>query len=148
MKYLKYLILFSFFIGVIIYYNKRSDIAMKQSAEYLRNNVEFEGYVTGFEQSNNHAFGIIHLKLTKSNISEFNKIIDQGIYPYKIKDGMAELYTSIPEGLQKNDIYIINSNRHKYSFIDKTQKNTYISDLFIITDSFDIDFVKKNTEFK
>lgn len=148
LKYLKYVILLAFLVVIIIYYNKSSDAEMKQSAEYLRNNVAFEGYVTGFEQSSNHAFGVIHLKLTKSNIQEFNKTLKRGIYPYRIKGNVAELYSEIPDGLQKFDMYIVNSNTHTYSFIKKTDNKSYTSELYVIVDPYNMDFVKEHTMFK
>jgi hypothetical protein len=148
LNYLKYIILLGFLVTVIIYYNKSADAEMKQSADYLRNNVEFRGYVTGFEQSDNHAFGVIHLKLTKSNIREFNKTLKKGIYPYRIKGDIAELYTEIPDGLQKSDTYIVNSNTRTYSFTEKIDNKSYTSELYIILDLYNIDFVKEHTVFK
>lgn len=148
LRYLKYIIIIAFFPTVFFYYNKSADVARKESAEYLQNNVKFEGYVTDFKQSNNHAFGVIYLKLTKSNTQQFNKILPKGIYPYKIKGDIAELYTTIPDGLQKSDIYIIISNAHEYRFIDKSDNISYVSDLYIIVDPYDIDFVNANTLFK
>ncbi|AQX07991.1 hypothetical protein BBD34_04740 [Elizabethkingia ursingii] len=146
MKYLKYLILFSFFIGIIIYYTKSSDIAMKESAEYLRNNVEFEGYVTGFEQSNNHAFGIIRLQLTKWNTQNFNREIKEGIFPYRIEEGVAELYCTVSVERKKGDIVNLISNKQTIYYNPQDSKEE--GNIYIITDPVDINFVKKNTEFK
>ncbi|SIT19092.1 hypothetical protein [Chryseobacterium gambrini] len=148
LKYLWYIILLALFVVFIIYYNKSSDVAMKQSEQYLKNNVEFEGYVTGFEQSNNHAFGVIHLKLTKSNVQKFNKTIKNNIYPYRIQGTIAELYTTIPDGLQKLDVYKVSSNTHQYTITYKSNNKSYTSDLYIIKDPYNIDFVKENTIFK
>ncbi|KUY30523.1 hypothetical protein ATB96_14930 [Elizabethkingia ursingii] len=146
MKYLKYLILFSFFIGIIIYYTKSSDIAMKESAEYLRNNVEFEGYVTGFEQSNNHAFGIIRLQLTKWNTQNFNREIKEGIFPYRIEEGVAELYCTVSVERKKGDIVNLISNKQTIYYNPQDSKEE--GNIYIITDPVDINFVRKNTEFK
>ncbi|WP_394664868.1 hypothetical protein [uncultured Chryseobacterium sp.] len=121
---------------------------MKQSEQYLKNNVEFEGYVTGFEQSNYHAFGVIHLKLTKSNVQKFNKTIKNNIYPYRIQGTIAELYTTIPDGLQKLDVYKVSSNTHQYTITYKSNNKSYTSDLYTIKDPYNIDFVKENTIFK
>jgi hypothetical protein len=146
MKYLKYIILLTFLMVLIIYYNKSANIEMKQSADYLHNNVEFEGYVTGFEQSNNHAFGVIHLKLTKSNTSEFNKTLKRGIYPYKIKGDTAELYCTVSVERKKGDIIKLISNTQTVYY--NLQNIREEGSIFIVTDPYNIDFVKKNTLFK
>jgi len=146
LKYLWYVILLGFLIAVVIYYNRSSDVAMKKSSEYLHNNVEFEGCVTGFEQSDNHAFGVIHLKLTKSNTPEFNKIIKNGIYPYRIKGDIAELYCTVSVERKKGDIVKLVSNEQTIYYNPQDSKEE--GSLFIITDTYNIAFVKKNTMFK
>ncbi|MGI9581926.1 hypothetical protein ACR1PO_11985 [Chryseobacterium sp. RRHN12] len=146
LKYLWYIILLGFFVAVIIYYNKSSDIATNQSVQYLRNNVEFEGYVTGFEQSNNHAFGVIHLKLTKSNTKEFNKVIKGGIYPYRIKGDIAELYCTVSVDRKKGDIVKLISEEQIVYYNPQNSKEE--GSIFIITDPYNINFVKEHTVFK
>lgn len=146
LKYLKYVILLAFLAVVIIYYNKSSDAEMKQSAEYLRNDVEFEGYVTGFEQSSNHAFGVIHLKLTKSNIQEFNKALKRGIYPYRIKGDVAELYCTVSVERKKGDVVKLVSNKEIIYYNPQNSKEE--GSIFIIIDPYNIDFVKEHTMFK
>nr|WP_315035465.1 hypothetical protein [uncultured Chryseobacterium sp.] len=146
LKYLWYIILLGAFVTVIIYYNKSSDATMKKSEEYLHNSIEFEGYVTGFEQSNNHSFGVVHLKLTKSNTKEFNKIIKKGIYPYRIKGDMAELYCTISVERRKGDIVKLVSNEQTIYYNPKNSKEE--GSIFIIVDPYNIDFVKKHTMFK
>lgn len=144
-RYLWFIILLGFFGAAIMYFNKISDIANKQSAEYLRNNVEFEGYVTGFEQSNNHAFGVIHLKLTKSNVEEFNKTITKGIYPYIIKGDVAEIFCTVTETKEGDFVKVISNEQTVYYNPQNTEE---VGSLFIITDPYDINFVKKHTVFK
>ena len=146
LKFLRYVVLLGFLVAVVIYYNRSSDVAMKKSSEYLHNNVEFEGYVTGFEQSDNHAFGVIHLKLTKSNTPEFNKIIKNGIYPYRIKGDIAELYCTVSKKKKKGDIVKLVSNEQTIYYNPQDSKEE--GSLFIITDTYNIAFVKKNTMFK
>ncbi|MBL3549459.1 hypothetical protein [Chryseobacterium sp. KMC2] len=146
LKYLWYTILLGFFVVVIIYYNKSSDVVMKQSVDYLRNNIEFVGYVTGFEQSDNHAFGVIHLKLTKSNTQEFNKIIKGGIYPYRIKGDIAELYCTVSVERKKGDIVKLISKEQTIYYNPQNTKEE--GSIFIITDPYNINFVKEHTVFK
>lgn len=146
MRYLRYTILLAFLVIAVIYYNKSANVAMKQSTEYLHNNVEFEGYVTGFEQSNNHAFGVVHLKLTKSNTQEFNKTLKKGIYPYRIKGDIAELYCTVSVERRKGDIIKLVSNEQTIYYNPKNSKEE--GSIFIIVDPYDIDFVKEHTVFK
>lgn len=61
---------------------------------------------------------------------------------------MAELYTSIPDGLQNLDTFIIDSKSHSYKFEYRKDKTSYNSLIYIITDTFDINFVKTHTMFK
>jgi hypothetical protein len=58
------------------------------------------------------------------------------------------LYTEIPDGLQKSDTYIVNSNTRTYSFTEKIDNKSYTSELYIIIDPYNIDFVKEHTVFK
>lgn len=146
LKYLWYMILLEAFVAVIIYYNKSSDAAMKQSAEYLHNNVEFEGYVTGFEQSNNHAFGVIHVKLTNTNTQEFNKSLKKSIYPYRIKGDVAELYCTVSIERKKGDRVKIISNKQTIYYNSQNSKEE--GSISIIVDPYNIDFVKEHTMFK
>ena len=148
LKYLRYVVLLGFLVAVVIYYNRSSDVAMKKSSEYLHNNVEFEGYVTGFEQSDNHAFGVIHLKLTKSNTPEFNKIIKNGIYPYRINGDIAEIYTTISADLDYYDTISVNSKSHEIEFKATKSHKRYVSDLYVIEDPGNIKYVKKKTDFE
>jgi len=145
-KYLWYIVLLGCFVAVIIYYNKSSDTTIKQSERYLRNNIEFEGYVIGFEQSDNHAFGVIHLKLTKSNTQEFNKVIKKGIYPYRIKGDIAEVYCTVSVERKRGDIVKLISEAQTVYYNPQNSKEE--GSIFIITDPYNIDFVKKHTIFK
>lgn len=146
LKYLRYVILLGVLVAVVIYYNRSSDVAMKKSSEHLHNNVEFEGYVTGFEKSDNHAFGIIHLKLTKSNTPEFNKVIKEGIYPYRIKGDIAELYCTVSVERKKGDIVKLISNEQTVYYNPQYSKEE--GSVFIITDTYNIAFVNEHTAFK
>lgn len=100
---MRYIVLGVIFICMIVYFKNQSDKKWESLDKYLDNDVFFEGIVANIKQSDNHSFGIIQLKLTKSSVEEFDKVIKEGIYPYKIKGNVAELYTSIPDGFQNLD---------------------------------------------
>jgi hypothetical protein len=151
MKYLRFIILFFGFIGMVIYLNITGEEESNRINKALNNNVKFEGYIVDIKQSNNHAFGIIRLELTESSIGEFDKKIKDtlknGIYPYRIKGTQAELYTIIPDGIDEGDIVKLKSsekNCHYYNVKTKQNSEGYI---WMITNDTDIDFVKENTIF-
>jgi hypothetical protein len=144
--FLKFIITLAFFSVIIIYYNKSSDTAMEQSKQLLHNNIEFEGFVTDFEESSNHGFGVIYLELTKSNIQDFNKIPEKGIYPYRINEKTAELYCTVFPNIKKGDTIKTVSNEAMIYY--NPQESDAKAGLYIIHDFYNIGFVKENTKFK
>jgi len=146
MSFLRFIIAFVFF-AFVVYVNLSQDKQQKEmSDKYLHNNVEFEGIVTGFEQSGNHEFGVFQLKLTKSNVQEFNDSVKGGIFPYRIKGDIAEVYASIAYYRKLNDTLKVISNNRRIYFNPSFSKET--EDIKLITKSYDLDFVKENTVFK
>lgn len=91
-NWIRFPILICLFIVMVIFINKQSEELAKERDKVLNNNVEFRGYVIDLRISNNHAFGIIQLKLTESSVNIFNDSLKNGIYPYKIVGDIAELY--------------------------------------------------------
>ena len=151
MKYLRFIVLFVVFIGMIIYVNKVDAEDSNRINKALNNNVRFEGYIVDIKQSNNHAFGIIRLELTESSTGEFDKKINDtlknGIYPYRIKGTQAELYTVIPDGIDEEDIVKLKSNEKNCHYYNVKTKQNSEGDIWMITNDTDIDFVKENTIF-
>lgn len=146
MSSIRFIIAFLFF-AFVVYVNLSQDKKQKEmSDKYLHNNVEFEGIVTGFQQSGNHEFGVFQLKLTKSNVQEFNDSLKEGIFPYRIKGDIAEVYASIAYYRKLNDTLKVVSNNHLIYFNPSFSKET--TDIEIITDQLNRDFVKENTVFK
>jgi len=148
MKYLRFIIIFIVFVGMIIYLKKTGKEEYTEKNKVLENNVNFSGQVIDIKQSNNHAFGIISLQITQSSVKEFNDKLKNGIYPYRIQGNIAELYTIIPDGIQEGDIVDLKSkekNSHFYYVKTKQKSEGYI---WVITEPLDIAFVKKNTIFK
>jgi hypothetical protein len=151
MKYLRFIILFFGFIGMVIYLNITGEEESNRINKALNNNVKFEGYIVDIKQSNNHAFGIIRLELTESSIGEFDKKIKDtlknGIYPYRIKGTQAELYTIIPDGIDEGDIVKLKSSEKNSNYYNvKTKENSH-GEIWMITSDTDINFVKENTIF-
>lgn len=146
MKYLRYIILLIVFISMVFYCNRQSDKKTKNSDDLLNNSIVFEGTITKFQASTNHAFGIIQLKLIRSSIKEFDKEIKEGIYPYKIKGDTAELYCTVSIERKLGDLVKFVSKDHTIYFNPQNSKDE--GSLFIITDPYNISFVKENTVFK
>lgn len=140
--------MFILFIGMIIYLKKTGTEEYAEKNKVLDNDVNFSGQVIGIKQSDNHAFGIISLQVTRSSVKDFNDKLENGIYPYRIQGNIAELYTIIPDGIQEGDIVNLKSkekNSHFYYVKTKQKSEGYI---WVITEPLDINFVKENTIFK
>lgn len=144
-KYLWYILLFGFLIGIVTLYNRSSDDIRKQSLEYLQNNVEFEGVILGYQRSDNHSFGVIQLKITRSNVTEFNKTLEKGVYPYRIKGNIAELYCTVSIERKKGDSVKVISNNQTIYYNPSTSEEKV--DIHIINDLYDINFIRKHTIF-
>lgn len=113
----------------------------------LNNNIEFKGYVIDLRTSNNHAFGIIQLKLTESSVNIFNDSLKNGIYPYRIVGNIAEIYTTIPADIDYYDTISVKSKSHEINFEATKSHKKYTSELYVVEDSENIKYVKKKTLF-
>lgn len=117
-------------------------------SKMLHNNIKFEGEILNFRRSNNHGFGIIYLKVLKSNTSIFEKKISSNlIYPYIINDSLAEVYTYISTVRANGEIVSVDSDRRRVTYSGGNKIDT-ISGINMITESPDIEFVEKYTHFK
>lgn len=113
------------------------------------NDLFFQGEVLEIKSSRNHSFGILLLKLDSVNTGKFiDTLLKEGIYPYKVKGGKAEVYCGVPDGIQKGDRVVIDSGKKMAFYHYSNEAKTYKGDLSIVIDSEDIDYVKENTEFK
>lgn len=143
------LILLVIFIlaGIGLRYYSDYTYEVKGYDTLMKNNFHFEGIITKIQVSNNHAFGILQLKVTKSNINEYRPKLEDALFPYVIKDSIAEVYTGIYVGYKIGDKVIVDSNKIAIEFFEG---NTRIDkgDIFITTETADIDYVKKHTVFK
>ncbi|MCL1674235.1 hypothetical protein [Elizabethkingia meningoseptica] len=148
MKYLRFIILFIIFIGVIVFLTKKETKNSIERDKVLHNNVIFNGIVTDIKTSNNHNFGILVLSIYKSNIKESKSSLSKGIYPYKIQGNSAEVYNYIPDGINKGDKVELNSNEKKcYYYYNKT-KEKFEGNIKIITDPTDLNFINTHTIFR
>ncbi|UIR57746.1 hypothetical protein LZQ00_07960 [Sphingobacterium sp. SRCM116780] len=140
-----------FVISYLIYYNfQLSKKEIAKSNRLLHNNVAFEGIIVRIQRSNNHAFGIIELKLIKCNVNDFYKSIVhnefKGIYPYRIKNDLAELYTTISNDIKVDDSVKVVSN--DLTIYYNLQKGYEEGSLYMISEGSDLNYVRENTTFK
>ena len=143
---LRIAILLMFLLTVVMYLAKSSAKESKKRNEALKNNIVFEGLVTSFKASDNHAFGIIRLKLIHCNVKDFDNILPAGIYPYQVKDSIAELYCTVSIKRKIGDVVKVVSNNQIIYYNPATSKE--IGNLYITTSPYDMDFMKKHTIFE
>ncbi|MFY7816403.1 MAG: hypothetical protein ACOVRK_14575 [Chryseobacterium taeanense] len=146
MKYLRFIIMFIVFVGMVIYFKKTGTEEYAEKNKVLKNGVIFDGIVTDIKISRNHSFGILTLDIANSNVKNFSKKLKEGIYPYQIKDKQAEIYLPIFTERQIGDSVKLISDKEIIYYNGKKSKDE--GEVYIITNPTDIDFVKENTMFK
>lgn len=126
------------------FYNLREKQQEKYN-KYLHNNIEFEGLVTNLKRTGNRAFGIIQLELTKSNVKYFSDSVQEGIFPYRIRGNIAELYCMVSPNRKLNDTLKVISNNRRIYYNPLFSKE--VGSINIVFDAYNRDFIKKNTVF-
>ncbi|MES2276963.1 MAG: hypothetical protein V4592_13125 [Bacteroidota bacterium] len=142
----KIILLVMFVIIVIVVWQiqrKRGD----ESSKLLQNNVVFSGKISKIKISSNHNFGIVFLQT--SNAVNLPETPNQGNkrFPYLVINGLAEVYTRVPDGINVGDSIKVISNLETVYYCDNIKKKTeeYI---YMIDDPIDIKFITENTNFK
>lgn len=136
---------------VIRYFFKFQNEVDEKNGIYLNNNVVFEGIVTALKISNNHRFGIVTLHVAHHDLPAFNQgSLTNGnmIFPYKIQNGIAEVYDLVPSGLSVGDSVYINSNERVIKYFYVKENKQFRGEVKMITNSLDIDFVNQNSKVK
>lgn len=117
----------------------------RKTSNLMSNNIEFSGIVTDIKISKNHDFGIITIRIDKTNSKKFNPIIDENhLFPYIIKDSTAEIYTVVSKNLKKGDSVRLSSN-DKNAIFSSGNSQLYIDEIYITSVKRDIEFVKENS---
>lgn len=115
----------------------------------LNNGIIFYGTIIYTNASYNHSYGIVRIKIDSSNVKEYSQLSDNYLFPYRIKDSIAEIYCTVPSYDEieygKTKVYI-NSDLRKLSF--DTGKLQFNSSLYINTDDTNLMYVKKHTIFR
>lgn len=146
MKKYRFLILLSALIIFVFYYLKISRQASEFSEKALTNNIKFEGKIKYFKRSDNHAFGIIGVELTKSNIKNFDRTINLNMFPYKIKNGYAEVYATVSVERKTGEIIKVISDSSTI-FYNPSYSNE-MGSLFLISDAVNKKFIENNSEIR
>ncbi|WP_300353286.1 hypothetical protein [Chryseobacterium sp.] len=146
MKYLRFIIMFIVFVGMVMYLKKTGTEEYVEKNKVLKNGVVLEGTITDIKISRNHSFGILTLSVNNSNVKDFSKKLKEGIYPYRIKDKQAEIYLPIFAERQIGDSVKLISDKEIIYY--KGVKTKDEGEVYVITNSTDINFVKENTIFK
>ena len=114
----------------------------------LKNNIEFSGTIKSYKISWNHCFAIILIDSVKSNTTFFNPKVGKQYFPYAIKNGMAEVYTTVCETTSKKIGHkmSLNSNQRKLTF--EMDQKPFETEIYIISSNPDVAFIKENSIFK
>jgi len=139
------LITFICVMAIVRYFNKR-DTTRKD--KMLENNIYFKGKVVNIKTSTNHSFGIILISLDSTNTKEFNQPQKPNTFPYKIKNGQAELYTAVPDGISAGDIVIVNSNLQKEFYYYIKSKQSFEGALQMVGEGIDEDYINENSSLR
>lgn len=93
----------------------------KISDRLIANGIKFSGIITDLKMSRNHEFGIIELRVIKSDTSKFLPSINERMFPYAINDSIAEAYDSVTYVLKKGDSVEVDYNEKVIKFFHKNE---------------------------
>lgn len=129
-----------------------NDWDLKKAAEsdrMLSNGIFIKGRITGVIESNNHAFGIISIDVDTANTRLFIDTLKDAYFPYKVKGNKAELYVSIPDGVQRGDEVKIESDKQLATYIHRRDNQTDQSNIsLILKDGVNDEFVSEHSQLK
>lgn len=114
----------------------------------MLNHFSIEGRVNKVSASNNRSFGII--QITIDSIYAGNYIdtpLKNGIYPYKVRNHIAEIYTEVPNDIQKGDRLSVKSDKMTVYYHLKADNRSEQNDLWINIDPTNIEFVNEHSSF-
>ena len=149
MKHPKLALTFFVILFLIIFAKYQSDKTKKaENDKLLSNNIEFTGKIKSITISNNHCFAIILVDILQANVDSFNSDLKDQFFPYAIKNGQAEIYTTICNETKPSigTIIKLNSDRRKL-ILEKNKKMTE-TEIYLSSEKPNIKFIKENTKLK
>ena len=142
-KILVFLVVTVFFGWFIHIENKRQQEIDKIGLEDL--NLQLTGIVdTVIEGNNYHGYGIIRLKIIKSNLKEYDPCLKQPFYFCIIRDGIAEIYEHT--FVSKVDTVFIDTKKKIMSYTEDGKKVT--GSISINADEDYYNYIRKKTIFQ
>lgn len=110
---LKLFIMIIIFICMVVGICKYSSKEGEELNKLLDNKVCFSRTLIDMKASNNHLYWIVRIRIDSSNVKKYSQLNDNYLFPYRIKNNIAEIYCTVPirKGLiyGKSKVYI-NSN--------------------------------------
>lgn len=91
------------------------------SDRLMSNNIRFSGVISDLKPSINHTFGVITLKIKITNTQFFSPKTGTNLFPYAIRDSVAEIYSTISYNLKKGDLVAVDSNSQEVIFSNVTE---------------------------
>ncbi|RBL93165.1 hypothetical protein [Chitinophaga flava] len=113
----------------------------------FKNHIRFSGKIVSLNVSGNHAYGIIRIKVEKTNTNAFTDSIHSAVFPYKIKEGYAEFYGYVPVTTKTGYDILLDSDKRILEIYDH-EKNISTSGVNVSFESDNIMFVNRHTMFK
>ncbi|QNK62557.1 hypothetical protein H7F33_18790 [Pedobacter sp. PAMC26386] len=99
--------------------------------------------------SGNHSFGVLLLKVDSVEKGKFiDTLLKQGIYPYKIRGGMAEVYTCVPYNIQKGTKVVVDSDKKTVFYHYIVENKDYKGNLLVVENPYDIEYANAHAIFK
>jgi len=119
MKHPKFFIKLLIAAAIVIFCGYKIGESQKRlSDKMMTNDVMLSGIVTDAKVSGNHAFGILRIKILKSNVRNFNPVSGKNLFPYNIRDKFGEIYHQVPYQLKVGTRAELDSNKRTVSFYD------------------------------
>lgn len=119
-----------------------------QRDKLLDNGIVFSGTIVNTSISSNGTFGIAVIKLDSSNVKEYANFSNNYLFPYRIKDSIAEIYCYLSDDSKGNRIKVVSNNRKIYFYVNDKLISHDSTSLFINTSERNLKYVKKHTIFK
>ncbi|PWS29290.1 hypothetical protein DHW03_05590 [Pedobacter yonginense] len=113
----------------------------------LINHVYLTGTVVSYDKSTNHSFGIVRVKVGKSNVENIDFSKSDFLFPYRVKKNYAELYGYIPPEIKVGQTIILDSNQKSVKFYQNDSLLTRFG-IYITNDERNIVYVRENTRFR
>lgn len=138
---------FCLWLLIIFSWHQTGKANKAKDDKLLKNNIEFSGTIKSYKISWNHCFAIMLIDSIQSNTTFFNPKVGKQYFPYAIKNGMAEVYTTVCETTSKEIGHKIslNSNQRKLTF--EVNRKPFKTEIYMISSNPDMEYIQENSIF-